>query len=1033
MEYMPLLFSLLFFTAFAVYLFFGIYTIRLNPQASLNKLFLAVCSALCLWSFGFSIANSASTPEICLFWRRVSALGWTSIYSLLLHFLLVLTGRESVLKRGWVCPLLYFPAFINLYIFSLSDKMAGIQYNLVKMAYGWINVAVNNGWDLFFYLYYAGYVLACLGLVGLWKRNSAAENSRRQATLIFISLLAALLLGSLTDVILSSNLTNPLPQMAPVFTLIPIIAMYYAIKRYGLMHRPMINQDELILNDETRTVLFHYLSVAFLAGGLLGFLSEYLPHMLQGKGNLYSALRTSGLLFSIGLALQISQRLKGEDLKDSLNMVVLLVSIPLITLCFLQYAAITVWVFPLILVIISLVFNKRSLLFSVTAVAVVTQILVWIFKPKVTVQVDEFDYLLRIGIFVIALWIGLYVNKIYVAKLKENAYQIGFQKMVSEISFDFVSVSQASFDEKVNHLLDAMGRFFQVDRTYVFLFNHDDNTMTYTHEWCNQGIEPEIGSIQDVPLSLFPWWMGQLQNNKLVCIEDVSKLPAEAGAEKELLEQQKVNSLLSIAIEGNGNVQGFLGIDTVVSLRKWSADHIKLLGILANLLADGLLKIKAEKEIEFMAYYDHLTGLPNRTLFMDRLSQAIHLANRSGRFIGVMFIDLDSFKTVNDTMGHNGGDMLIQEVAQGLVRRLRKTDTVARFGGDEFLIMVNSIPNSKDIAGIAANIMGLFEKPFYLSGQEFFITGSAGMAVYPVDGEDAETLIKNADIAMYKAKAKGKNRYVLCTTGMKEEVQRNMMLSNSLYRAQERQELAVYYQPQVKLQTGQITGVEALLRWNHPQLGMISPGIFIPLAEKSGLINSIGEWVLKTASSQNKRWQDMGLPALRMAVNLSINQFKNSHLVDNVDHILKETGLSPEYLELEITENIAINEANYITDILNRLKKLGVSISIDDFGTEYSSLSRLKMLPLDRIKIDMQFVQSIEGSEKDQAITKVIINLAKSLGLEVLAEGVETAPQSEFLNRKMCDEVQGYYYYKPMPAKEIEKLLRTGTKKKTGK
>lgn len=1030
MEYIPLLFSLLFFAAFAVYLFFGIYIIHLNPQASLNKLFLIVCISLCLWSFGFSIANSASSAETCLFWRRFSALGWASIYSLLLHFLLLLTGKESILQQRGFYFLLYLPAAVNVYIFSLSNTMATVQYNLVKTSYGWINVAVNNGWDVFFYLYYAGYVLACLGLVLHWKQKSVDGNTGKQAKLIFFSLLAALLLGSLTDVILSSNLTSPLPQMAPVFTLIPIMAIYYSIKRYGLMHRETINKDELILNDETRSVLFHYLSLAFFGGGLLGFLSEYLPHMLEGTGHLYSALFTNGLLFSIGFAIQIIQRLKNEDLKKFLNTGVLLLSIPLVTLRFVQYTAITVWVFPLIFVIISLVFNKRSLLFSVTAVAIATQILVWIHQPQTMVEVDEFDYILRIGIFLIALWIGLYVNKIYVAKIKENADQICFQKLISEISFNFVRVSQVNFDEKVNLLLEKTGRFFQVDRTYVFLFDHDNDTMSYTHEWCSRGIEPEIGSIQDIPLSVFPWWMGQLKDNKLVCIEDVSKLPAEASAEKEQLERQKVKSLVSIPIEGSGNVQGFLGIDAVVSPRTCSDEHIKLLRILANLLADGLTKIKAEKEIEFMAYYDHLTSLPNRTLFADRLTQAIHLARRNERFVGVMFIDLDSFKTVNDTMGHNGGDLLIQEVAQGLVRRLRKTDTVARFGGDEFLIMINNVADAKDISKVADNIMRLFESPFCLSGQEFFITGSAGVAIYPIDGEDAETITKNADIAMYKAKAKGKNKYVLCTTEMKDEVQRNMMLSNSLYRAQERNELVVYYQPQVRLHTGELAGLEALLRWNHPQLGLIPPGVFIPLAEKNALINSIGDWVLREASRQNKQWQDMGLPCLRMSVNLSIKQFNNPYLVESVAHILQETGLNPEYLELEITESIAINEANYIIDILNKLKKLGVSIAIDDFGTEYSSLSRLKVLPLDRIKIDMQFVQGIEGSEKDRAITKVIISLAKNLGLKVLAEGVETASQSEFLNQKMCDEVQGFYYYRPMTAHEVEKLLRDELNKK---
>ena len=1021
MEQVSLLFSLLFFTAFAIYLFFGIYIIHLNPKATLNKLFLVVCMSLCLWSLGFSIANSAPNLEMCLFWRRVSALGWASIYSLFLHFLLLLTSEKCSPKPWRLCLLLYVPAVINIYVFSISKKMTAVQYNLVRMDYGWVNIAVNNGWDFFFYAYYVGYILASLVIVWRWKRATSDENVRGQAKLIFFSILAALLLGSLTDVVLSSKLVNPLPQMAPVFTLIPIMAIYYSIKRYGLMPKEEVTESEIILSDVMRRKVYNYLSVAFFAGGVLCGLSYFLPHMITG--NLQSMLDVSKLLFLLGFAIQIFQQIKNENIKELLIMTVTLFSIPLTTLIFLEYASVTVWVVPIILMMVSLVFNTRKPLTLLTATAIITQILVWIYAPKGPIQMDEFDYIARIGVFILALWIGLIVNKIYVAKLKENACQIGFQRIISELSFDFISVNQRNIDEKINNLLKKIGEFFKVDRTYVFLINHRDNTVTYTQEWCNQRIEP-AGAIQKVPVEEFPWWMEQLKKEKMICIEEVSKLPEEAGAEKAQLTRRNIKSLVGVPIEGDRELLGFLGMDSVTSPVKWSDCPIKLLEILANLLADGLNKIRAEKEIEFMAYYDHLTGLPNRILFSDKLNKAIDQAKETEGFIGVMFLDLDSFKMVNDTMGHSSGDILIKEVAQGLVRCLRKTDTVARFGGDDFLIMIPNVQDAEDVVKIAKNLMALFEKPFKLNGQEFFITCSSGIAVYPADGEDAETLIKNAEIAMYMAKSEGKNNYVLCTADIKENVKKNIMLSNNLYRAQERNELTVYYQPQIKLCTGQIVGLEALLRWRHPQMGMISPGVFIPLAEKNGLINSIGEWVLKTASSQNKKWQDMGMPPLRMSVNLSVSQFLNPRIVENVDNILKETGLSPQYLELEITESIAAKEIHYTIDKLNKLKELGVSISIDDFGTEYSSLSRLKMLPVDLIKIDMEFIHGIEGSEKDKAITKVIIDLAKSLGLEVLAEGVETESQLEFLNRKRCDYVQGYYYYKPMPAEEIEKLLK---------
>lgn len=325
---------------------------------------------------------------------------------------------------------------------------------------------------------------------------------------------------------------------------------------------------------------------------------------------------------------------------------------------------------------------------------------------------------------------------------------------------------------------------------------------------------------------------------------------------------------------------------------------------------------------------------------------------------------------------------------------------------------------------MADKILSLFQSPFDIYGQVFLITSSIGIATYPVDGEDTENLIKDADTAMYMAKEKGKNQYAYTTKEMKDELINNSKLAADLYYAIEQNQLIVYYQPQIDLNTQTIIGVEALLRWNHPIHGMISPFIFIPLAEKNGLINSIGAWVLKEACRQNKEWQDRGFIPLRIAVNLSGVQFMNPHIANQVKDIIEVTGLNPKYLELEITESIAVKEISYALDTLNSLKELGITIAIDDFGTEYSSLNRLKQLPIDRIKIDMQFIQGIENSEKDKAITMVIINLAKSLNLSVMAEGVETQKQMEFLNQKMCDDVQGYYYYKPMPADEFTEVLK---------
>jgi len=435
------------------------------------------------------------------------------------------------------------------------------------------------------------------------------------------------------------------------------------------------------------------------------------------------------------------------------------------------------------------------------------------------------------------------------------------------------------------------------------------------------------------------------------------------------------------------------------------------------------IRIDMEEKIKYLAYYDHLTGLPNKRLFNDRLSQCILEVIRKEKTLGVLFIDLDSFKNVNDTMGHAKGDELLKMISKRLINTIRESDTVCRVGGDEFLILVKDLECEHYIEKVAEKILDIFKKPFSIDKHDLIITTSIGGAIYPIDGKDVETLIKNADIAMYKAKEEGKNKFKLCTPIIKDSLVEEMKLTNSLYRAIERNELEVYYQPQVNVISGEIIGVEALLRWNNPTLGMVSPGEFIYIAEKTGLILPIGEWVMRSACSQNKAWQKAGILNIPIAVNLSVNQFQNVKIVEQITKILIETDLNPKYLELEITENIIMKEPEYIIESLKQLKELGLTIAIDDFGTEYSSLNYIKQLPVDKIKIDLSFIQGININKKDEAIIKVIIVLAKNLGLKVIAEGVETKQQLDFLRELMCDEIQGYYYYKPMNASQIEELM----------
>ncbi|MHB1619641.1 MAG: EAL domain-containing protein [Sulfuricella sp.] len=431
-----------------------------------------------------------------------------------------------------------------------------------------------------------------------------------------------------------------------------------------------------------------------------------------------------------------------------------------------------------------------------------------------------------------------------------------------------------------------------------------------------------------------------------------------------------------------------------------------------------------ESQLEHQANYDTLTELPNRNLSRDRLGQALSYARRHGRDLALMFIDLDHFKNINDSLGHNIGDLLLKQVSARLAGCVREGDTVARQGGDEFVVILSDVAAEEDISVVTRKILTAMAEPFDIDGHELYVSCSIGIALYPRDGEDAETLLKNADAALYRAKDLGRNNAQFFTAEMNVKAMERLMLENGLRHALERNEFVVHYQPQVDLRSGEIIGMEALVRWQHPELGLVSPARFIPVAEESGLIVPLGEWVLRTACAQNKAWQRAGLKPISVAVNLSARQFRQPNLVEVVAGILRETELDPAHLELELTESLVMHNVEVTIATLGRLKAMGIKLSIDDFGTGYSSLSYLKRFPIDMLKIDQSFVRDITTDPSDAAIAKTIISMAHDLQLRVIAEGVETEEQKSFLQQRHCDEMQGYFFSKPVPAVDFEVLLR---------
>lgn len=461
--------------------------------------------------------------------------------------------------------------------------------------------------------------------------------------------------------------------------------------------------------------------------------------------------------------------------------------------------------------------------------------------------------------------------------------------------------------------------------------------------------------------------------------------------------------------------------DAEVSMNAFSAAGKNYLQVLVHDITE---RKRNEEKIQYLATHDCLTGLPNRLMFSQQLTHSIQSARRNKRQLAVFFIDLDHFKIINDTKGHDTGDQLLQEIALRYRQLLRATDVVSRQGGDEFVILIEEVQKLSQMERIARKILIDTVKPIVLQGEECHITASIGISIYPKDGEDAQTLMKNADAAMYFAKEEGKNNFQFYSKKIQTQSTEHLSIEENLRHAMERNELSLHYLAKINSETNEITGVEALLRWKNPILGSVTPAQLIPVAEETGLIIPIGKWVMKTACAQNVAWQQQGLPPVCMAINLSLQQLMDSNLIEDIRTVLHDTGMAPNLLELEITESMVMYNTSRIISVLNKIKNLGVRLAIDNFGANLYSLAQIKNFPVDSLKIDRSLIRNIPKESEDKMITKTIIAMGKTLNLTVGAEGVETVEQMNFLKEHSCDEMQGYYFSKPIEPKLFADLIQ---------
>jgi len=610
--------------------------------------------------------------------------------------------------------------------------------------------------------------------------------------------------------------------------------------------------------------------------------------------------------------------------------------------------------------------------------------------------------------------------------LRESEQRLRRQNKVLVSLAKSKNLSSGNITSSLKEITKAAAETLEVEQVTIWMYDASHKMLR-----CASRYERSAGTHSEgdqLEVARYPDYFESLESGRFIAVQNIQSDEQAKEFRNSDLPERGITSMLDSPIRLGGRTVGIISHWHTNSPRFWTLEEQNFAGSMADLISlamEASERKRAEQRLSHLAYYDVLTDLPNRLLFAERLERAIVAARHKEALVGVLFLGLDHFKRINDTLGHEGGDDLLKAVAERLKKALRyMTDAVSRIDGDSFVVLLSDIWRSEDAINIAERISEALKPPFIIGSQEFFMTCSIGISFYPSDGRDPVELLKNADTAMYRAKQQGKNNYQLYSPAMNAKALERLVLENSLRHALERNEFQLLYQPLVDLSTGAITGAEALLRWKHPDLGLISPRDFISLAEETGLIVPIGEWVLHTAAAQNQAWQQAGHKPIRISVNLSARQFQLVNLSDVIRDCLKSTGLAAEYLELELTESLIMQNADASIATLRQLSDMGVRLSIDDFGTGYSSLNYLKRFPIHTLKIDESFVRDLTTDSDDAAIVKAIISMAHSLKLEVVAECVETQAQLEFLRDNQCDRMQGFLFSRPITPTAFAELLK---------
>jgi len=950
--------------------------------------------------------------------------GWGFVYSFLLHLVILLTKLDKKMKP-WQWLTIYIPIPVTMILFYANLMYSRVFATIELSSIGWNYERASMAWFMWMRIYYLSMMALVLFLIFRRKSEEDDVASIIEKKYIKTAMIISFILGLPKIFGLYEALGWNLIGLGPLH-LLPVgmtifLVLYVRVKKYqkGIVTLPKRGE---LMSVKTHERIFYYVSQAYIFGAFTAFgLEVFLKKEDIGKTAILSVTMFAvgfSIFFLLKSRLSISKR-------DRILFAIIALTIPFITFYQIDSSEAFAWSVPVIFILIAVAFNNIRLLIYTSIMTITTAMVLWSVRPESESVFTSTDHLGRIIIFSIIICIAFFINRLYKNRQYQLEKQIDHERFVSETARLLSSARNKNLKSNLDVYLERSLEYMEADYGSIHIFPGKRNRMRKVeyygpHDFINPSINRQFGQ-------RFDWLLKSILDEGSLYTEkffDVLCLFTED------MQREGITVMVRPLVE-SGEILGVICLSTF-NRNSWDEGYQNTFQLIAGSLSSMLYKIGKEDELFRMAYYDHLTGLPNRVLYEKIIKKQIE-ETEENEMLALIFLDLDDFKNINDILGHSAGDRFLVEFAEKLKPKLKEKDTLSRFGGDEFLILFPHTTSIGEIENFAEEVLSEIMKPFQLDEREVTTGASLGISIYPQDGQSGEELIKFADLAMYHAKSTGKNRYTIVTEEIKEKFLYEKELEEDLRHAIKKNQFVLYYQPKVHGETEEIIGVEALIRWNHPTKGLLSPGLFIPIAERTGLMAEIDTWVFMEACNQNRTWQNKGYKKMNMFINITPISMLQAEIGRSLSDIFISNGWDPNYIEAEITENSIFLSLDKIQSKLKALREIGLKISLDDFGTAYSSLSRLHELPIDKVKIDRQFILNLDNEEKGKSLYDGILNLARSLDLEVIIEGVETKEQADYVREKGCDEIQGFYYYKPMPPQQIEKLLQEMDENQMGK